>query len=122
LWRYKSNPIIVAGEKIKEPLIHLIKSDDDGAVGRRRRSKNGPRKRNNQGSGNSNSENSSSKAKVSDTSKDNTGGFGAFGNSDSVDSTTGTVEGKVCPECDCEEVQRLGNSKLRCRVCRHSWR
>jgi uncharacterized membrane protein (DUF106 family) len=122
LWRYKSNPIVVAGEKIKEPLIHLIKSDDDDAVGRRRRSKNGPRKRNNQGNRNSNSDNTSSKAKALDNSKDNTGGFGAFGNSDSSDSTAGTVEGKVCPECDCEEVQRLGNSKLRCRVCRHSWR
>lgn len=125
LWRYKGNPVVATGEKIKEPLLHLIKTDEkEGMAGRRRRSKNGPRKSN---SRQDTTNHSSKSTSDEDSDPDNTGGFGIFGGADKRDAksaakSTGMVAGMVCAECGGEEILRQSDGNLRCRFCRHSWR
>ena len=102
LYRYRSHPIVIEGEHLKEPLLHLVASSKAGksreAASRRRRSeqrRSGPRKQGNK-------EKSESK--------------------DSEDSKTVVAIGSDCPECGCDMVERDGPNTKICKICRHEWR
>ena len=94
LIRYRNHPVVLANEKLSEPLLHLVVSDDGAkskqATQRRNRSrKNGPKKQ----------------AKSS-TPKDEP---------KKQEST------ETCPECMSDDVQRKGPRTMRCNVCYHEW-
>ena len=100
LQRYKSHPIVSAGELLKEPLLSLISSPksarNDQAQNRRRRSKasrQGPRKKSNNATNNTKQR-----------------------------SNRSAISSKNCPECGCDEVERDGPNNLICLMCRHEWR
>jgi len=99
LHRYKTHPIVLEGEHLKEPLLHLVASSKAGrsreAASRRRRSeqrRSGPRKQ-------------AGKEK-----------------STPVESRTVAKGGSDCPECGCDMVERDGPNTKICKICRHEWR
>ena len=96
LFRYRTHPIVLAGETLDEPLLEMLKVEEkkpsrgstSGRERRRRRkasvpTSSGPRK----------------KTAAVETHTD-----------------------AVCPECDGDEVERAPDGRLRCDVCRHTWR
>ena len=97
LIRYKSHPIVAEGERLKEPLLHLVSAPKSArnsqASSRRRRSeqrRNGPKKKNTQPK--------------------------------SVEDSSKSVNAKECPECGSTMVERDGPSTNVCKICRHEWR
>jgi len=97
LVRYKSHPIVAEGQKLKEPLLHLVSAPKGArssqASSRRRRSeqrRSGPRKKNN-------------KPK-------------------SIEVSPMAANSKECPECGGTMVERDGPSTNVCKICRHEWR
>ena len=95
LFRYRSHPIVVEGERLKEPLLHLVSAPKSArssqANTRRRRSeqrRSGPKKKSTP------REFSPPKA--------------------------GSV--KECPECGGTLIERDGPNLLICKICRHEWR
>ena len=97
LYRYKSHPIVAQGDKLKEPLLHLVSAPKSAkssqATSRRRRSeqrRSGPKKK-------STPENSEKKA--SDKSRSGS-----------------------CPECGGSMIERDGPNTNVCKICRHEWR
>jgi len=102
LVRYKTHPIVDAGEKLKEPLLHLVstpKSSGKQANNRRRRSeqrRSGPRKTESKKS--EDKSESKSESKSMSYAKNN------------------------CPECGSSLVERDGPTMKLCKVCRHEWR
>jgi hypothetical protein len=103
LFRYRTHPVVTSGDKLKEPLLHLVanqgKSVDKNAQRRRQKSKSQSRKK-------SNSKNSDKSVKSKKT-----------GNS----STYASVEGLICPKCDSDMISKAGPRKKKCEVCRHQW-
>ena len=100
LWRYKSHPVVLAGESIPEPHLHLIVNKEkqgNQARSRQRRSK---------GQFKGSSGPKSSEKVVSKT----------------ISSRTPPKEGITCPECESEDVERAGSGELRCGICRHLWK
>ena len=98
LWRYKSHPVVVAGETIKEPLLHLVATDvTKTRMTRSRNRRGGPRKQKSQQSAGSSGELSP----------------------DTVDSVSDDVI--FCPQCDNNIVARL-DGRNHCKVCMHLWR
>ena len=98
LIRYRNHPVVLANEKLSEPLLHLVVSDDGAkskqATQRRNRSrKNGPKKQAKSSTKESEQNNSKPKQEVSE----------------------------VCPECMSEDVHRKGPRNMRCNVCYHEW-
>lgn len=98
LIRYRNHPVVLANEKLSEPLLHLVVSDDGAkskqATQRRNRSrKNGPKKQ--AKSTNTESSKPTKKSVVEDN--------------------------DTCPECMSDDVQRKGPRNLRCNVCYHEW-
>ena len=97
LWRYKYHPVVIAGETIKEPLLHLVATDvATTRMTRSRHRRGGPRKQKSQ--------------HVSDSSTSS--------------STTSDAEPGaelVCPQCDNDIVTRNEGRNL-CMVCMHKWR
>ena len=98
LIRYRNHPVVLANEKLSEPLLHLVVSDDGAkskqAKQRRNRSrKNGPKKQ--------------AKSTKNETSDSKT--------------TTNQESNEACPECMSDDVQRKGPRTLRCNVCYHEW-
>lgn len=97
LFRYKTHPIVLENERIKEPLLHLVASKpgkSKEASARRRKSsarKSGPRK---QASANITAENEDLEIKT-----------------ESID----------CPECGCDIIERDGPRNKVCTICRHQW-
>ena len=93
LWRYKTHPVVLAGEKIKEPLLHLVTSDTDAVrqTRRKRQRRDGPRKQ--------------KKVEKVEQSTDSSNWF----------------EEKSCPECGNNYVHRVAGN-LQCKACMHSWR
>ena len=95
LVRYKSHPIVEQGQKLKEPLLHLVsapKSSGKQANSRRRKSeqrRSGPRK--------TSTKQVEAKTPVS------------------------LVKGE-CPECGGNLIERDGPTMNICKVCRHEWR
>ncbi len=102
LFRYRSHPLVVAGDPIPEPLLYLLeeekaKSSDDVRARRAQRRRAGPRK---------------------------TGGQAAAaarrrgGNVHSAPPKSGTT----CPSCGSNMVSRTSKGRLMCEVCRDVWR
>lgn len=94
LIRYRNHPVVLANEKLSEPLLHLVVSDDGAkskqATQRRNRSrKNGPKKQ---------AKSSSPKDEPK--------------KQESTDN---------CPECMSDDVHRKGPRTMRCNVCYHEW-
>ena len=102
LLRYRTHPVVSSGDKIKEPLLHLVanqsKTVDDNARRRRNKSKSNNKKK------------SKNNEKLSETKKSST-------KSDTYSSALNLT----CPECGCDMVSKAGPRKKRCDVCRHQW-
>ena len=101
LIRYKSHPIVAEGEKLKEPLLHLVSGGKTATskevAARRRRSqqrRSGPRKQTPRVE--------IEKSKDSEEAK-----------------ATSSID---CPECGCDMVERDGPNIKICKICRHEWR
>lgn len=97
LIRYRKHPVVLANEKLSEPLLHLVVSDESSeskqAKNRRSKSrKNGPKKQ----------QKNAAKAEAKAVAKEPT----------SV---------HICPECMSEDVEKKGPRSLRCTVCYHEW-
>ena len=97
LYRYKSHPIVAQGEKLKEPLIHLVSGPKSAkssqATSRRRRSeqrRSGPKKK---------TTHEKTEKKASKTS-----------------------QSASCPECGSTMIERDGPNTNICKICRHEWR
>jgi hypothetical protein len=106
LVRYRSHPVVLAGESLKEPLLGLVagtgsKQGDDA---RRRRQKARQQQRKQRASGPRKSQDDIEEEKEEEV------------------KSSLRLEEAVCPECDADMVVRDGPSNLRCRVCLHEWR
>ena len=100
--RYRSHPMVLSGDPIPEPLIHLlseqkVKTSDDSRTRRAQRRRDGPRKTGGQ------TMTSSQRKK---------------GNVSAAPPKSGTV----CPSCNSDMVTRTSKGRLRCDVCRNEWR
>ena len=106
LFRYRSHPLVVAGDKLKEPLLHLVagksKTEDQNAKRRRQRSRSKSNK--NRGS----KKNSNKSDEVSSNSKESK-------------STYSSAEGLECPMCGSNMITKSGPRDKKCSVCRHKW-
>ena len=99
IFRYRTHPIVAQGERLKEPLLHLVSAPKGAkssqAKSRRRRSeqrRSGPRK----------------KVEVS--------------TDDEVTAVTRTGSKNACPQCGGTMIERDGPNTNVCKICRHEWR
>ena len=103
LFRYRSHPVVASGEKLKEPLLHLVaskgKSVDKNAQRRRKKSKSQTKK----------------KASSKDSDKLDTQ------KKPSKTKTYSGVSGLNCPKCGIDMITKLGPRQKKCEVCRHQW-
>ena len=102
LIRYRTHPVVSSGDKLKEPLLHLVanqeKAVDKNAKRRRQKSK------------------SQAKKKTSvDTPKNTTS------KKTNKTETYSGVEGLTCPKCGVDMISKAGPRKKKCDVCRHQW-
>ena len=100
--RYRSHPLVLSGDPIPEPLIHLlgeqkVKTSDDSRTRRAQRRRNGPRKTGGQAMAPSQKKR---------------------GNIPVAPPKSGTV----CPSCNSDMVTRTPKGRLRCDMCRNEWR
>ena len=106
LFRYRSHPLVVAGDKLKEPLLHLVagksKSEDENAKRRRQRSRSKSNK------------NRGSKKNSNKSDEDSS-------NSKESKSTYSSAEGLECPKCGSSMITKSGPRDKKCTVCRHKW-
>ena len=98
LIRYRKHPVVLANEKLSEPLLHLVVTDDGAkskqAKQRRNRSrKNGPKKQ--------------AKSTAVETPK--------------TTKRKSKETSEVCPNCMSDDVHRKGPRSYRCNVCYHEW-
>jgi len=100
LLRFKSHPVVLAGEKIPEPYLHLIQTKEGASSGK--------------GRGRNNQRKTRSKAK----SKKQVGKLIPT----AISARTPPQQGTICPECDGDVVERAGSGELRCSICRHQWK
>ncbi len=102
IFRMGRHPLILSGESIPEPLLHLLQDEKKktSAATRRgqRRSRDGPRKR----------------AQNQESGEAKRGG----GNVHAAPPKAGTA----CPDCTSTMVMRTSSGRLRCTVCRNEWR
>jgi uncharacterized membrane protein (DUF106 family) len=102
LIRYRTHPVVSSGDKLKEPLLHLVanqdKAVDKNAKRRRQKSK------------------SQTKKKTSNDTPKNT----TSKKSDKTETYSG-VEGLTCPKCGVDMISKAGPRKKKCNVCRHQW-
>jgi ribosomal protein L37AE/L43A len=99
LIRYRKHPVVLANEKLSEPLLHLVVSDEatESRQAKNRRSKsrkNGPKKQQ------KNAVETEEKVEVK---------------------ASKSASVHVCPECMSEDVEKKGHRSLRCNVCYHEW-
>jgi ribosomal protein L44E len=100
LLRYRNHPLIVAGEKIKEPLLHLVavkpseKSEQAKRRQQRSQRKKGPKKQAN--------------AKTSSTKQE----------SKSAEHRSSKME---CPDCGSNAFTNDGPRTKRCNICLTEW-
>ena len=99
IFRYRTHPIVAQGDRLKEPLLHLVSAPKGAkssqATSRRRRSeqrRSGPRKKVEV----SKDEDESSKSKAGSST--------------------------ACPQCGGTMVERDGPNTNVCKICRHEWR
>ena len=102
LIRYRTHPVVSSGDKLKEPLLHLVanqnKTVDKNAKRRRQKSK------------------SQTKKKASNDTPKNTAS-----NKNNKTETYSGVEGLTCPKCGVDMISKAGPRKKKCDVCRHQW-
>jgi uncharacterized membrane protein (DUF106 family) len=102
LIRYRTHPVVSSGDKLKEPLLHLVanqdKAVDKNAKRRRQKSKSQTKKKNS-----------------NDTPKNTTSK-----KTDKTETYSG-VEGLTCPKCGVDMISKAGPRKKKCDVCRHQW-
>ena len=102
LIRYRTHPVVSSGDKLKEPLLHLVanqdKAVDKNAKRRRQKSK------------------SQTKKKTSNDTPKNT----TSKKTDKTETYSG-VEGLTCPKCGVDMISKAGPRKKKCDVCRHQW-
>ena len=102
LIRYRTHPVVSSGDKLKEPLLHLVanqnKTVDKNAKRRRQKSK------------------SQTKKKASNDTPKNTAG-----KKNNKTETYSGVEGLTCPKCGVDMISKAGPRKKKCDVCRHQW-
>jgi uncharacterized membrane protein (DUF106 family) len=102
LIRYRTHPVVSSGDKLKEPLLHLVanqdKAVDKNAKRRRQKSK------------------SQTKKKTSNDTPKNT----TSRKTDKTETYSG-VEGLTCPKCGVDMISKAGPRKKKCDVCRHQW-
>ena len=96
LFRYRSHPVVLAGETIKEPLIHLVAAEPSQTrkSRRNRQRRGGPRKQK------GNQEQSES----------------GFSSADVVSESH-----VFCPKCD-NSITQKSEGMTQCKVCLHRWR
>lgn len=97
LMRYRTHPLVLSGETLPEPLLDELRESEKGSSGgkTKRRSRDGPRKK------------SSSSGQISQ----------------SIESSSEKMSiDQVCPDCDSSDVERAPDGRLRCVLCRHTWR
>jgi len=99
--RFRTHPLVLAGDTISEPLLHLLseqktKRSDDSRIRRTQRRRDGPRKTGGQ---------------VTATPR--------RGNNVPL---TPPKSGTTCPSCDSDSISRTSRGTLRCDVCRDEWR
>ena len=99
LFRYRTHPVVLAGESLKEPLLSIVNTPakkSKAAKAResraRNRQRNGPRK---------------TKSKESQH---------------QVQLSKKSSSAQFCPECNGDFIERDGPSLNRCKVCRFEWR
>lgn len=97
LLRFKSHPVVLAGEKIPEPYLHMIQTKESSV---KERGRNQRRTRNK-------SKSKKQAGKLITT---------------SISARTPPQQGTTCPECDGDLVERAGSGELRCTICRHQWK
>ena len=101
LIRFSRHPLVLSGDTIPEPLIHMLEEErrPDSASQRARRAQRraGPRKTGKQGT---------KSAQV------------RSGNLHAAP----PKEGTTCPSCDSDLISRTSKGVLRCDVCRNEWR
>ena len=102
LIRYRTHPVVSSGDKLKEPLLHLVanqnKTVDKNAKRRRQKSKVQTKKK----SSNDTPKNTGSK-KTTKT------------------ETYSGIDGLTCPKCGVDMISKAGPRKKKCDVCRHQW-
>ena len=103
LIRYRKHPVVLANEKLTEPLLHLVVSDEatESKQAKNRRSKsrkNGPKKLQKE------ADETEEKVEVKTST-----------------SASASASVHVCPECMSENVEKKGHRSLRCNVCYHEW-
>jgi len=102
LIRYRTHPVVSSGDKLKEPLLHLVankdKTVDKNAKRRRQKSK------------------SQAKKKSSSDTPKNTGS-----KKTTKTETYSGVDGLTCPKCGVDMISKAGPRKKKCDVCRHQW-
>ena len=100
LFRYRKHPLVIAGDTLKEPLLHLVVSStgpkDSAAQRRKQRSQR-------------NSQSNRKKSKSSSKEDSPEQSFKSDSNSNE------------CPKCGLTMITRLGARSRRCDVCRHEW-
>jgi len=98
LLRYRSHPLVVAGEVLKEPLLHLVatkpSAKNSQAKKRQQRSKRSQQQRK----------------------RPNQGTKAASGGQQVASNMT-----LICPECDSDIITNDGPRNKRCNVCFHEW-
>lgn len=103
LFRYRTHPVVASGDKLEEPLLHLVaskgKTVDKNAQKRKQRSKSQSKK----------------KASAKSTEK-------LEGNKKSTKSKAYSgVDGIICPTCGSDMITKSGPRNKKCNVCRHQW-
>ena len=96
LFRYRSHPIVSEGQKLKEPLLHLVSAPKSGEAHKRVTEKRDPSK-----------------------------GEAVQGNHKSLNLRRNHLQkssAKECPECGSTMIERDGPVLNICKVCRHEWR
>ena len=102
LIRYRTHPVVSSGDKLKEPLLHLV-ANQDKAV-----DKNAKRRR-------QKSKSQAKKKASTDTTKNTTS------KKTNKTETYSGVDGLTCPKCGVDMISKAGPRKKKCDVCRHQW-
>lgn len=102
LRRYKTHPLVVAGEVLKEPLLHLVASKPAAKSNQTKKRQQRSRRQQQQ-----------KKRSASSAASEPAAG------NEAVTSSPGAA--LICPECDGDVITHDGPRTKRCNVCFHEW-
>ena len=100
LFRYRSHPMVTAGEKLEEPLLVLLKEKKSNKKSNRRTQRSQRRNR------------GATEEKEESKDHDKTG----------VTTFSRVLDGVICPSCGSVDVIRTKTGRNRCQVCLDEWR